>query len=106
MVSLKDSQEMAKAARSSFDKKFSNTFKTPQDFMVDLAEEVGELAKVISDKEIRKQNPRQGDLEGELIDVYMDILWLANYYKIDIEKEFINKINKWNKRYDFNLVIR
>ncbi|MBI4895705.1 MAG: hypothetical protein HY831_04395 [Candidatus Aenigmarchaeota archaeon] len=105
MISIKNSQDIAKNARGAFDKKFSNTFKTPQDFLVDLTEEVGELTKVISDKEIRKQQPREGDLEGELIDVYMDLLWLANHYGVDLEKEFINKINKWNKRYDFNLKI-
>ncbi|GEM_PF-2602760 len=106
MISIKNSQDIAKDARGTFDKKFSNTFKTPQDFLVDLMEECGELAKIVSDKEIRKQKPRDGDLEGELIDIYMDILWLANYYEIDLEKEFINKINKWNKRYDFNLVVK
>ena len=33
----------------------------------------------------------------------MDILWIANYYGIDLEKAFSNKIDKWNKRFEFDI---
>ncbi len=105
MLTIKNSQDIAKDARRNFDKKFENTFKTPQDLLVDVMEETGELARAISDIEIRKQPLRSDDVCVELIDVYMDLLWIANYYNIDFEKEFINTVNKWNKRFDFNLKV-
>ena len=106
MISISKSQEIAKEARKAFDKKFDNTFKTPQDFLVDVMEETGELARAVSDIEIRKQPLRADDVKTELIDVYIDLLWLANYYNIDFEKEFISTIHKWNKRFGFDLVVK
>ena|SRR3989338_3867397 len=104
MVTLDQSQQIADEARKLLNKKFK-PFKTPQDLIVDLMEETGELAKAISDKEIRKQDLRGDDVSTELVDIYMNLLWIANHYNIEFEKEFINTVNKWNKRYKFNIKI-
>jgi len=73
---------------------------TPQDIVLLLIEELGELAKAI-----RKQSGLKIDhkskipeIEDELADVFIYLLHLANQLNIDLEKAFKNKEQKNEKR--------
>lgn len=68
-----------------------------------LAEEVGELAKVIrKNKRLKDSNTIKGTIEEELYDVLYYVVCLANIYNIDLEKcailkEELNSI-KYNRK--------
>nr|MCX3330876.1 hypothetical protein [Bacillus pacificus] len=57
-----------------------------------LAEEVGELANEIMKKEIYEETNDNQKIKAELTDVFVSLLELANVYNIDLETEFIEKI--------------
>ena len=68
---------------------------------VGLVEEVGELAEVI--KNLSKQNRKKGkkyDLEGELADIFLYLVTIANTHNISLaeaveKKERINRKRNW-----------
>ncbi|AJI64014.1 MazG nucleotide pyrophosphohydrolase domain-containing protein [Francisella tularensis] len=69
-----------------------------------LSEEVGELANEIMKKEIYEETNDNQKIKAELTDVFVSLLELANVYNIDLETEFIEKIQtleprvqQWNK---------
>lgn len=78
---------------------FSN--ETPQDVMLLLTEEIGELAK-----EVRKtthikmdvSKSRTLDAEGEIADVFMYLLSMCRVMNIDLLEAFINKEERNCKR--------
>ena len=66
-----------------------------------LAEEVGELAKVIrKDKRLKDSNTIKDTIEEELYDVLYYVVCLANIYNIDLEKCAILKEELNSKKYD------
>ena len=66
-----------------------------------LAEEVGELAKVIrKDKRLKDSNTIKDTIEEELYDVLYYVVCLANIYDIDLEKCAILKEENNKKKYD------
>ena len=66
-----------------------------------LAEEVGELAKVIrKDKRLKDSNTIKDTIEEELYDVLYYVVCLANIYDIDLEKCAILKEELNSKKYD------
>lgn len=66
-----------------------------------LAEEVGELAKVIrKDKRLKDSNAIKDTIEEELYDVLYYVVCLANIYDIDLEKCAILKEELNSKKYD------
>lgn len=66
-----------------------------------LAEEVGELAKVIrKDKRLKDSNTIKDTIEEELYDVLYYVVCLANIYDIDLEKCAILKEEINSKKYD------
>ena len=71
MKTIKEAQENAAKIGKDIDKKFNRT-STPLVIMVDLIEEVGELAEVIRAKEFYKSEPKE-DLPSELADIIYDI---------------------------------
>jgi NTP pyrophosphatase (non-canonical NTP hydrolase) len=96
-MDIKKLQEIAAEIRKSMDKKFGKRFNGPKELMVDLMEEVGELASSISRKEIRGEEPKHS-IESELADVLLTIFWLANYYGVELDREFEKKHGKWLKK--------
>jgi NTP pyrophosphatase (non-canonical NTP hydrolase) len=70
--------------------------------LIDLVEEVGELANAILVKESDKPKSRafQGEegLADSLCDILYDILILASYYHIDLEEEYVAMLEKLKKR--------
>lgn len=66
-----------------------------------LAEEVGELAKVIrKDKRLKDSNTIKDTIEEELYDVLYYVVCLANIYDVDLEKCAILKEELNSKKYD------
>jgi NTP pyrophosphatase (non-canonical NTP hydrolase) len=63
-----------------------------------LIEECGELAKAIrkSQNIHTDENSKHHELDHELADIFMYLLDICNYYKVDLEKAFRDKeeINK------------
>ena len=69
-----------------------------------LSEEVGKLANEIMQKEIYEETNDNQKIKAELTDVFVSLLELANFYNIDLETEFAQKIQalkprvqQWNK---------
>jgi NTP pyrophosphatase (non-canonical NTP hydrolase) len=63
-----------------------------------LTEEVGEVADEIMKKEIYEEKTNLDDLKGELADVLVCLLELANVYDIDLDEEFEKKIKNLEPR--------
>lgn len=67
-----------------------------------LTEEVGELAKAIRKSQKMNLDPKShvGQLDEELADIFIYLLYFCNYFKVDLEtafraKEEINKQRTW-----------
>lgn len=98
-MDVSELQKIAGEFRKSLNEKFGEQFKGSKELMIDLMEEVGELAKSISRKEIRGEEPDH-PIESEIVDVFLDILWLANHYNIDLGGEFQKSMEKWKDRFE------
>ena len=62
---------------------------TPEAMLVDLTEEVGELANSILVKEGFKNKKRaKADLVDSICDALFDLYMIAEHYGIDVEKEY------------------
>jgi NTP pyrophosphatase (non-canonical NTP hydrolase) len=97
-MQISELQKISEGFRKSMDDKFGEQFKGPKELLIDLMEEVGELAKSISRKEIRGEEPKHS-IESEIIDVFLDILWMANHYGVDLEAGFMKSLGEWKKRF-------
>jgi NTP pyrophosphatase (non-canonical NTP hydrolase) len=98
-MEVSELQRIAADFRKSLDEKFGRQFRGPKELMIDLMEEVGELAKSVSRKEIRGEEPKHS-IESELTDVFLDVLWLANHYGIEIDREFMKSMERWKERFE------
>jgi len=88
---MKKLQERTKPIEDMF-RKLRERKWTPEVIMVDLMEEVGELANAVLVREkFKSEKRKKSDLRDCFGDVLMDLIFLANYYEIDIEEEY-NKI--------------
>lgn len=63
-----------------------------------LTEEVGEVADEIMKKEIYEEKTSLDDLKGEMADVFVCLLELANVYNIDLGLEFEKKMKNLEPR--------
>jgi len=66
-----------------------------------ITEEIGELAKEINHLEgfkPKKIKSEEGNVGEELADVLYALICIANYYKIDLNKELENVIKKYSTR--------
>ena len=60
--------------------------------MLALSEEVGELSKLVLEREVYAQPPQEEALKGELCDVLVCALELANLYGIDLQDALLTKL--------------
>ncbi len=67
-------------------------------FLVDMVEEVGELAEVIRAKEFYKSEPKE-DLESELADIFYDLVGIARVYGVDLEEAVMKRLKKLEERF-------
>lgn len=73
----------------------------PNNIMLRLMEEVGELARAINHKfgeKRRKSVEKDKEISSELADVLYDIICLANALNIDLEDAFKRTMEKYEKR--------
>jgi len=100
MDSSKDSlAEIQKFFKKKADQRgFSD--ETPQDIILFLIEELGELAKAIRKKSGLKidNQSKIPEIEDELADVFNYIIHLANQLNIDLTETFYKKEEKNSKR--------
>jgi len=73
----------------------------PLSMLAALVEEVGELSRelnAIEGPKKRKIDEAKSDIGMELADIIYAVICIANYYGIDLEKEFMRVIEKYTKR--------
>ena len=73
----------------------------PNNIMLRLMEEVGELAREINHRfgeKPKKASEENKEIGQEIADVLFTIICLANSLGIDLEKAFNQMIDKYNKR--------
>jgi NTP pyrophosphatase (non-canonical NTP hydrolase) len=73
----------------------------PLSMICAIMEELGELAREINSLEgykPKKSDKLNSNLGEELADLLFSVICLANSYKIDLGREFINIIEKYSKR--------
>ncbi len=74
---------------------------TPEVIMLDLMEEVGELANAILVKEDYKSVKREiSGLKDSMADILYALIRLANFYKIDIKDEYMKMLKELKNRID------
>lgn len=73
---------------------------------VELVEEVGELANAIqTDEGFKSKKRKKSEVVDSICDVLFELLLIANYYKVDLEKEYpavLEQIDKRRKQGEFN----
>lgn len=72
--------------------------RNPQLAFTQLMEEIGELAKDINLKQLRKREPDKENLSGEFADVFLQLAMLAKMHGVDLEEAVENKIKELRKR--------
>ncbi len=75
---------------------------TPELSYIHLTEELGEIARQLSNKKIRPDLFDEQNLKEEIMDVILEALVLADTCKVDVDKELENKINALFKRHNFS----
>ena len=74
---------------------------TPELSYIHLTEELGEVARILSDKKIRPDKFNPEDFKEEIADVILESLILAKLCNIDIDKAMQDKINTLLKRHGY-----
>jgi NTP pyrophosphatase (non-canonical NTP hydrolase) len=79
---------------------FEEGYWPPLSMFAALAEEVGELAREINDREghKKKHTPNQDDLTLELGDTLFSLICIANHYHIDLSKAVETVMEKYTQR--------
>jgi len=75
---------------------------TPVHAFLHLVEEIGEVSRALLHKETKRgkfsNSTDPGIIEDEVADIFWQTLKLASYLKIDLDKAFVDKLEKnWNK---------
>lgn len=96
-MDAKEFQKKCADVVDKIDKKYGID-RDPQLAFTQLMEEIGELAKDINLKRLRKQEPDRENLSGEFADVFLQLAMLAEMHGVDLEEVVENKINKLEER--------
>jgi NTP pyrophosphatase (non-canonical NTP hydrolase) len=67
-----------------------------------LTEELGEVARQLSNKKIRPDLFDEANLKEEIVDVILEAIILANICEADLDKEISQKIDALFKRHSFS----
>ncbi len=70
---------------------------------IHLTEELGEVARQLSNKIIRPDLFDENNLREEIVDVIIEAIILANLCKVDLDKEISQKIDVLFKRHGFSI---
>lgn len=98
-MDLKELQQKTEEIINSIDKKLS-TEHTDNITIIHLMEELGEIARQMNNKNIRKIEQDKDNLEEEISDVMLLTTKLANNNNINLEKAILNKIEKLKQRHN------
>lgn len=86
--------------------KFHNENWTIHTRLVELVEEVGELANAIQTEEgFKSKKRKKSDVTNSVCDVLFEVLLIADYYNIDLDKEYkdvLVEIDTRRKNGDFD----
>ncbi len=69
---------------------------------IHLTEELGEVARQLSNKKMRPDLFDENNLKEEIVDVILETIILANICKVDLGKEINKKINALFKKHGFS----
>ena len=78
-----------------------NGYWPPLAMLASVTEELGELAREINAMEkikAKKSSEIEKNIGEELADLLFSIVCISNYYKIDINTEFMQVLEKYQKR--------
>ena len=67
---------------------------------IHLTEELGEIARQLTNKKMRPELFNEDNLKEEIVDVILEALILARSCNFDLEKEINNKIDVLFKKYN------
>ena len=96
-METKEFQKKCADVVDKIDKKYGID-RDPQLAFTQLMEEIGELAKDVNIKKLRKKEPDKENMSGEFADVFLQLAMLAEMYGVDLEEAVENKINKLKER--------
>ena len=91
-------RQMVKIAETTSQKK--NYALTPEMSFIKLTEEVGEIARQLTNKTLRPHKYNEENLKEEIIDTLFDVLVLAHLCNVDLIEGSKNKLNILNKKHD------
>jgi len=99
-MDLKEAQKKSGMLNEKFKEKRKTEWR-PEVMFTDLVEEVGELANAILTKQgFKSEKRKKSDLADSLCDIMFDVFMIAEYYGIDIDKEFTKVLKGLEKRLD------
>jgi len=75
---------------------------TPELSYIHLTEEIGEIARQLSNKQIRPELFDEENLKEEVVDVILESLILAYICKVDLDKDIKEKLDKLFSKHDFS----
>jgi NTP pyrophosphatase (non-canonical NTP hydrolase) len=75
---------------------------TPELSYIHLTEELGEVARQLSNKKIRPNLFDEANLKEEIVDIILEAIILANICEVDLDKEISQKIDALFKRRSFS----
>lgn len=96
-MDIKEFQKKCAEVVSKIDKKFEIE-RDSQLALSQFLEEIGELAKEVNLKKLRKKEPNKENLSGEFADVFLQLAMLADMHGVDIEEVTENKIKVLKER--------
>ncbi|RMF92892.1 MAG: hypothetical protein D6734_11250 [Candidatus Schekmanbacteria bacterium] len=75
---------------------------TPELSYIHLTEEMGEIARQLSNEKIRPDLFDKDNLKEEIVDVILEAIILANLCEVDLDKEIKQKIDALFKKHGFS----
>jgi len=81
--------------------KAKNFQDNPELTFTHLVEELGEIARQLTNKKMRPELFDENNLKEEVIDVILESLILAHQCNVDLDKEISNKIEALYKKHGF-----
>lgn len=103
-----DLEQMQKLAASFVAEREWNQFHNPKNLSMAIAVEAAELMELFmwctteASQEVLKE--RQKEVEDEFADVLIGLLCFANVAQLDIQKAFIQKLEKTKRKYPVEIV--
>lgn len=100
-MSLREIKQEVLRVYSKMQKRYPQVKWEAEHFMIDLVEEIGELANALLVERGHKFSSRQKtELDDAFFDVLFDLILLAESLDVDLDTAFKNGISEFEKRLD------